>query len=86
MKIYNAHTKMDFTEKLTFALAKLLEFHILGLKILNFLIQYKFLTCEHFPYYGLLLAILMPIVKEIQIVENMSQSHTKKTSNCWVEL
>lgn len=45
------------------ALAKLLEFHILELKISNFLIQYIFLTCEHFPYYGLLHAILMPIVK-----------------------
>lgn len=56
--------KIYFTKKLTFALAKLLEFHILGLEILNFLTQYKFLTCEHFPCYGLLLAISMPIIKK----------------------
>lgn len=49
-----------FSEKFTFVLAKLLEFHILELKILNFLIQYKFLTCVHFPCYGLLLSTLMP--------------------------
>lgn len=47
-------------QTLTFAHAKLLEFHILELKILNFLIQYKFLTYEHFPYYGLPHVILMP--------------------------
>lgn len=55
-------------KKITFALAKLLEFHILELKISNFLIQYKFLTCERFPCYGLLLAILMPIIKEMKIL------------------
>lgn len=45
---------------ITFARAKLLEFHILELKILSFLIQYKFQTYGHFLYYELLHVILMP--------------------------
>lgn len=52
--------KTNIDQALTFAHAKLLEFHILELKILNSLIQYKFLTCGHFPCYGLPHVILMP--------------------------
>lgn len=52
--------KINTEQTLTFAHAKLLEFHILELKILNSLIQYKFLTYGHFPCYGLPLVILMP--------------------------
>lgn len=58
----NATLKITFlkTNTLTFAHAKLLEFHILELKILNSLIQYKFLTYEHFPCCGLPHVILTP--------------------------
>lgn len=52
--------KINTEHTLTFAHAKLLEFHILELKTLNSLIQYKFLTYGHFPCYGLPHVILMP--------------------------
>lgn len=52
--------KINTERTITFAHAKLLEFHILELKTLNSLIQYKFLTYGHFPCYGLPHVILMP--------------------------
>lgn len=52
--------KINTERAITFAHAKLLEFHILELKTLNSLIQYKFLTYGHFPCYGLPHVILMP--------------------------
>lgn len=60
---------------ITFAHAKLLEFHTLELKILNFLIQYKFQTYGYFLYYELLHAIWMP--KELKATIQKCISFTR---------